>query len=104
MRGRPKKAPEDLSARYRLKLEGEDRVKARILAGMSNEQAQETERHENCKRRNSEKKKEKDEVQLREHGGKGLQGAARQTTREEDARQFRGVLQPRKRGLPVAGR
>ena len=79
-------------------------MKARILAGMSKGQAQETERKENSKRRNAEKKKEKDEVQLRKHGGQGLRGAARQTTREEDARQFRGTLQPRKRGLPAAGR
>ena len=48
--GRPKKAPEDLSAQYRLKLEGGERVKARILAGMSKGQAQETERKENSKK------------------------------------------------------
>lgn len=51
-----------------------------------------------------EKKKEKDEVELRKHGGQGLQGAARQTTKEEDERQFRGTLQPRKKGLTAAGR
>ena len=62
------------------------------------------ERKESSKMRKAEKKKEKDEVQLRKHGGQGLGGAARQTTREEDARQFRGTLQPHKRGLPAAGR
>ena len=103
-RGRPRKAPEDLSATYRLKLEGAERLKARILAGMKKGQAQEAERKASTKRRKAEKKKEKNEIQLRKHGGQGLGGAARQTTREEDARQFRGTLQPSKRGLPAAGR
>ena len=31
-------------------------------------------------------KREKDAVELRRHGGKGLRGAARHTTREEDER------------------
>ena len=104
MRGRPKMAPEDLSVTYRLKLEGEDRVKARILAGMTKAKAKETEREENREKRNAEKKREKDAVELRRHGGKGLRGAARHTTREEDERQFRGTLRPRKQGLPAAGR
>ena len=40
------------------------------------------------------------------HGGQGLLSAARQTmaTKEEDERQFRGTLQPRKKGLPAAER
>ena len=79
-------------------------MKERILAGMTKEQAQEAERNENSKRRKAEKKKEKDQVELRKHGGQGLQGAARQTTKEEDERQFRGTLQPRKKGLTAAGR
>ena len=95
-RGRPKMAPEDLSVTYRLKLEGEDRMKARIIAGMTKAQAKETERDENRERTNTEKKKEKDEVELRRHGGEGLRGAARLTTREEDERQFRSTLRPRK--------
>ena len=103
-RGRPKKAPEDLSVTYRLKLEGEDRVNARILAGMAKAQAQEAERNENSKRRKVGKKKEKNEVELRRHGGQGLLSAAQQTTKEEDERQFRGTLQPREKGLPAAGR
>ena len=37
-------------------------------------------------------------------GSLGLGGTARQTTREEDARQFKGTLQPHKKGLPAAGR
>ena len=33
VRGRPKKAPEELSEKYRPKLEGEERVKERRLRG-----------------------------------------------------------------------
>ena len=69
-------APEDLSMTYRLKIEGEERVKERILAGMTKEQAQEAERNENSKRRKAEKKKDKDEVEFRKHRGQGLWGAA----------------------------
>ena len=81
-------------------------MKERILAGMTKEPAREAERNENSKRRNAEKKKENDEVELRKHRGQRLQGAARQTrtTKEGDVRQFRDTLQPRKRGLPAAGR
>ena len=57
-RGRPKKAPEELSAKYRLKLEGEERVKERGLAGMTKVQAQEAERKEIDKRIKAETKKE----------------------------------------------
>ena len=38
-RGRPKKAPEDLSAKYRMRLEREERVKERVLTGMTQEAA-----------------------------------------------------------------
>ena len=104
-RGRPKKAPEDLSAKYRLKLEGEERVKEMRLAGMMKAEAQEAERKENTKRRKAETENEKDEVQRRKHGGQGPGGTctAQQTTREEDKRQFKGTLQ-HTRGLPAAGR
>ena len=53
-RGRPKMAPEDLSVTYRLKLEGEDMVNARILEVMTKAQAKEAERDKNRKRRDAE--------------------------------------------------
>ena len=77
-------------------------MNARILAGMTKAQAQEAERNGNSKRRKAEKKKEKDEVELRRHGGQGLMGAARRTTKEEDERQFRGTRRPRKKPAGTA--
>ena len=74
---RPKKAPEDLSAKYRMRLEGEERVKGRRMAGMTKARAQDPERIANDKRRKAAAQKEKDEVQRREHGGRGLGGTRR---------------------------
>ena len=98
--------PEELNAKYRMELEGEEMVTERRLAGMTKAEAQEAERRENAKRRNASTKKEKDEVQRRKHGGQVLGDAAQQTTREEDKRQFKSTLQPlcHKRGLPAAER
>ena len=102
-RGRPKKALEDLSAKYRMRLEGEERVRERVLAGMTREEAQKTVRKESAKQRKAAVRLDKDRVQHRQHG-QGLDGVAMRTTREENERQYGQALRPHKRGLPAAGK
>ena len=85
-RGRPKKALEDLSAKYRMRLEGEERVRERVLAGMTREEAQETVRKESAKQRKAAVRLDKDRVQHRQHG-QGRDGVAMRTTREGQERE-----------------
>ena len=101
-RGRPKKALEDLSAKYRMRLEGEERVRERVLAGMTREKAKETERKASAKQRKVAARQDRDRVQYRQHG-QGLDGVATRTTREENESQYGRALRPHKRGLPAAG-
>ena len=102
-RGRPKKALEDLSAKYRMRLEGEERVRERVLAGMTREGAQEAVRKASAKQRKAAARHDKDRVQHRQHG-RGLDGVATRTTREENESQYGQALRPHKRGLPAAGK
>ena len=102
-RGRPKKALEDLSAKYRMRLEGEERVRERVLAGMAREEAHEAVRKASAKQRKAAARQDKDRVQHRQHG-RGLDGVATRTTREENESQYGQALRPHKRGLPAAGK
>ena len=86
-----------------MRLEGEEQVMERVLAGMTQETANETERKGSAKQRKAAAQQDKDRVQYRQHG-QGLDGVVTRTTREEDERQYRQTLQPHKRGLPAAGK
>ena len=82
-RGRPKKAHEDLIAKCRMRLEGEEWVKERVLAGMTWEEVKAAEREPNIKPRQRKvaSRQDRDGVLRRQHG-QGLDGVVTRTTRK----------------------
>ena len=91
-RGRPKKAHEDLIAKCRMRLEGEEWVKERVLAGMTWEEVKAAEREPNIKPRQRKvaSQQDRDGVLRRQHG-QGLDGVVTRTTRKENERQSKAL-------------